>query len=764
MIKFLKKHFGTMSYAVTVIVCIFFFVYIINVGSDFSSSVISQAQSRAEFYAAEQGRHIKSQYDSLFCETEFYAAKVSRAETQEQFKETVIGIKSTGELGGNEYAVEFFYAKDGNVVMYDGTIVTDYPELSELARSENNRFSKIFHYENSIRAIASSAKTSGNAFADSVIVLFDSSAISLNSIAEKNDGDKAECFSISAFSLLVKHDGIIIDRVENNDEFTIGSDKVQNGIIDSLFTDGKKRDEVIVALGGNGISSYVFRLGTEQYIFTVNAFGDDFGNIAIADVFAINEVYPDGVSLTGVLWSSLVGVAVVILVLVLSIVLSRLTSKKEIFRLEMIDSVLKCSTPKKFEKDASEILKKHSGTNFAFVSLQINNFSYYSKKFGENEIRKLSEFTTSVIRQALLIEETFCYAGDGDFLLLLHYKERKAFTERINGIYARLSSYAGVNIDEKYKVNVSFAVYEVEQSERSSIKNILEKLKIVKESVVSRPGVLNINFYEDILRENYIKKAEIESRMENALENSEFHLFYQPKYNLKTKNMDGSEILIRWYDPKIEKYRVPGEFLPVFEEDGFINKIDRFVFYKACENIADRIEKRQICYPISVNVSRVTATQPDFTDYYIRIKNKFGIKDKFVTIEFTESFAYENYKFLSEIVSTLHENGFLCSIDDFGTGYSSYNILKMIEMDEIKLDRFFLGKGISTERDQTLLKNVIEMVKQLGMKVTQEGVESREDLFRLEDLGCDVIQGYYFAKPMKYVDYLEFIDKNFIKK
>ena len=113
------------------------------------------------------------------------------------------------------------------------------------------------------------------------------------------------------------------------------------------------------------------------------------------------------------------------------------------------------------------------------------------------------------------------------------------------------------------------------------------------------------------------------------------------------------------------------------------------------------------------------------------------------------------------MVEKLHANGFLCSIDDFGTGYSSYNILKSITMDEIKLDKFFLEKGLSSERDQTLLRSVIEMIKKLGMTVTQEGVETREDFERLQALGCDVIQGYYFAKPMKYVDYCEFIDKNF---
>lgn len=131
-------------------------------------------------------------------------------------------------------------------------------------------------------------------------------------------------------------------------------------------------------------------------------------------------------------------------------------------------------------------------------------------------------------------------------------------------------------------------------------------------------------------------------------------------------------------------------------------------------------------------------------------------------MEFTESFAYENYEFLKSVVNRLHENGLLCSIDDFGTGYSSYNILKTVETDEIKLDKFFLDKGFSADRDRIVLENAIDMVRKLGIKVTQEGVETKEDMFRLEELGCDVIQGFYFAKPMKYSDYCDFVDNNFV--
>ena len=147
--------------------------------------------------------------------------------------------------------------------------------------------------------------------------------------------------------------------------------------------------------------------------------------------------------------------------------------------------------------------------------------------------------------------------------------------------------------------------------------------------------------------------------------------------------------------------------------------------------------------------------------YYKKVKEKFGIRDGFVTLEFTESFAYENYEYLSKIVTELHAAGFKCSLDDFGTGYSSYNILKTLDMDEIKLDKFFLDKGVDDARDEMILSSVVNIVKRMGVKVTQEGVENKEDFEKLKAMGCDVIQGFYFSKPMKYVDYLEFVRKNF---
>lgn len=740
-----------------VMICISFFTYTLSLVVGYSSGVNEQAVERAEFYAKEQASYIEKQADLLKGETEYLASRLSKCKTLEQFRQQIKDYCAAED--SDEALVEILYFKDDLLMHWNGEESEQYPQIYAIKDREHTELSTVFQYDNRTMAMAVSA-TVDSPFADQIVMVFDKGVIALSEYAYEDD-DQIPCVQKAEFVLLCRHDGRLIDRIENADGYDIGNLPVQEGLIQSLFDDSGVAKKAGDALFNGGLESFAFQKGAQDCILSIYSFGVSEGSLALVCAYQVSNVYGEGLAVIRNITAALLGLAITMAILIGAIVVTGVMARRRIYQLEMVDPYLNCATEKKFSKKAEEILKLHSSSGFAFVSLNINNFKYVTEHFGDYAGKKLSAFGAEVIYGALRVEETFGYAGDGEFLILMHCQERRAFTERLNGLYLRLSSFNDF-ADSNYKVSVAFAVYEVEREEKQKVQNMLDKLQMAKDAATVQSAFFSVSFYEDIMHENYIKKAEIEGKMEQALQNSEFHLFYQPKYNLKAKNMDGCEILIRWYDPALGKYHVPGEFLPVFEENHFIVKLDHFVFFKACENMAKRIENRQICYPVSVNVSRVTAIQPDFLDYYIRIKNKFQIKDNFITLEFTESFAYENYEFLSKIVEKLHENGLQCSIDDFGTGYSSYNILKSIPMDEIKLDKFFLDKGVSPERDQTLLKSVIDMVKKLGMKVTQEGVETKEDLYRLEELGCDVIQGYYFAKPMKYTDYCQFIDQNFV--
>lgn len=776
MTKFLKKHAGEIAYSVTVLICIFFFVHFFSVGIDYSSGINEQAKSRAEFYVERQAAEVEKKYAEMYLETEFFAQELKGCSAPDEFGEKLVDIRLT-EITFKPMIVEIFYVKENSVYLWNGEKTDGYPELNKLIGAGETRTSGIFQYDNRIMSIATVADINENdedkaadsaenspiikAYADKIITLYDYGILFIDDYAYDENGKLTGGFEKAEFSLLVKSDGKIFNSVKAETlDFEVSKEAVTVGVIRDLFDTDEDRQKATAALSGKGAESLVFGKGTEEYVFTVYAFGQERGGVSLISAFKIKNVFDDGYAVTQTIWSSLIGLGGIMIILVGSFIITRSIAKKRVYGIEMLNADLNCSTPKKFEKDVDEIIKRNAGSSFAIVSLKINNFGYFSERFGDEQTKRLNMFAAVSIRGALGAEETFAYAGDGEFLMLMHYRDRQSFTERLSGVYVRVSSF---KISDDYKVIVAFSVYEIEKAQKQTVKAMLEKLKTVKQTVAARAGLLNVSFYEDVQRENYFKKAEIESRMENALKNSEFHLFYQPKFNLRTKSLDGSEILIRWFDPKINAYRLPGEFLPVFEEDGFIAKIDRFVFFKACENIYERVTNRRICFPVSVNVSRVTAMQPDFVEDYVKIKNKFGIKNDFITLEFTESFAFENYDYIFDIVAKLHENGFLCSIDDFGTGYSSYNILKTINMDEIKLDKFFLSKGVDETRDIMLLQSVIEMLKKLGMKVTQEGVETKDDLYRLEKMGCDVIQGFYFSKPLKYVDYVSFIEENFIK-
>lgn len=751
----LSKYKNTLICTLLTMVCACFFVYVLTLFHEYSGGVQAQASQRADFYTEEQSRYVGERMDAIKREAEYAAKKASAATDRDGVVQQLCDVRET--LYDDEMFLDVFYFKDGELFATGGSLISSYPELSALDGNNETTLSKIFQYDNRLMSIAACAPTNGG-FADGVVMLFDRNAVSLHTPSgEIAQGTGAEN---AAFALLCKHDGKIVDRIENTSVFTIGNEPVQNGIVKQLFSDAASRESIEDALHSGTAQSFSFSIDGDGYVLGVHSFGEKNGDLSLVSVYKTADIYGEGFTVMQSIAAALLGLSAVIAVMICSIIVSGVRARRKIYRLEMLVSDLNCSTLKRFEKDADEILKRHATADFAFVSLQINNFGYVSEHFGEETARKLLKYAADTIRHTMYLEETFGYISDGEFILLLHYRDKQAFTERLNGVHLRLSAFN--EFGEDYKASATFAAYVTEREEKQTLRQMIEKLNLAKEASPTQKATFTLSFYEDAIRTSYMKKAEIEGKMEQALKNSEFHLFYQPKYNLRQKTLDGCEILVRWYDPELEKYHLPSEFLPVFEENGFIAKLDRFVFFKACENLAQRAAERHICYPISVNVSRVTAIQPDFVDYYVRIKNKFNIKDDFITLEFTESFAYENYEFLKRVVNRLHENGLLCSIDDFGTGYSSYNILKTIETDEIKLDKFFLGKGFSAERDRIVLESVIEMVRKLGIKVTQEGVETKEDMFRLEELGCDVMQGYYFAKPMKYSDYCSFIDDNFV--
>ncbi|MBO4262569.1 MAG: EAL domain-containing protein, partial [Clostridia bacterium] len=422
-------------------------------------------------------------------------------------------------------------------------------------------------------------------------------------------------------------------------------------------------------------------LNGENYIIAIQRANPTDAGIYIIGLYLEKTVYATSFDLVQTAITTMSVLLAVLFVFAVYFVLSRHMINKKIEQINMENPVLNCPTLACFEKEAKQILSQNKKTQFAVVVSHVQHYAYILEKYGDGGGQGILRHLRDVFVSSLSEGETYGYIADGEYVLLLHYKDVKRLENRLMSLFAVARKHVqGDEMPDEYDLKMLFGIYNIEENNNDTVRKMVDKAITVCD-MPSRTDINHIcNFYNDHVRSNYMVKAEIENRMESALASGEFRVFYQPKYNLDKNRIDGAELLVRWYDPETKNYRSPAEFLPVFEENGFISKLDRHIYYTACEMLAKWVEEGRRVFPISVNISRVTAIQPDFLTYYVKVKKHFNIADNFITLEFTESFAYENYEHLSSIVKELRVAGFLCSIDDFGTGYSTYSVLKLLDM------------------------------------------------------------------------------------
>ena len=262
---------------------------------------------------------------------------------------------------------------------------------------------------------------------------------------------------------------------------------------------------------------------------------------------------------------------------------------------------------------------------------------------------------------------------------------------------------------------------------------------------------------------NAYNKEKIEAQMEYALENGEFQIFLQPKVNMITSRVYGAEALSRWVHP-VDGMRRPDQYIPIFEENGFIVKLDMFMFEEVCK-IKQRWYQEDVDFakiPISVNMSRLHLFRTDFVDDLLSYIDKYKVNPTEIEIEITESVYLNDNSDLIKTVDKLKGFGFGVSIDDFGSGYSSLSMLKDIPADVIKIDKEFLELSSNSERGKSVIKNIIRLCKDLKFKVLTEGVENEDQVEILTNYGCEVAQGFFFSKPISVKDFESYTKEHFV--
>ena len=432
-------------------------------------------------------------------------------------------------------------------------------------------------------------------------------------------------------------------------------------------------------------------------------------------------------------------------------------TKLELAVASLVDHSLDCSNAEGFRLRMKDFILMRR-RKYSVVSLLIRNFIYVKEQLGEGGTVEVLRSFSNIIESLCTKEECYGYAGDGRFLVLMINANTRSVRDKIKLIEAIVNRNT-LLAERGIKIRFAAGVYNVVAVNHRTVQEMIDCANTACSYAEDNPNELFSTFTEDV-RLEIEHNEKIEAMMEASLASREFRLFLQPKYDATHDCVHSAEALVRWFDPQKGDYRFPGDFIPLFETNGFIVKLDHFVYIEVLEYLSGAAERGEKVVPIAVNVSRVTATSPDFINFYVGNKKKYGIPDGFITLELTESFAMEDYEKISTIITALHNGGMRLSIDDFGSGYSSFSILKQVNVDELKLDSVFMKRGVDLRRDDKLHATMIDLAKSMGMSVVQEGVETKELFDKVVSMGCTVIQGYYYAKAIPLEEFRLFVNSN----
>lgn len=450
--------------------------------------------------------------------------------------------------------------------------------------------------------------------------------------------------------------------------------------------------------------------------------------------------------------------AVVIIFLAAMIVLLWMQSKsnKAITDLAYKDEITDRANWQKFTVVGNGLINKQGwwASNYAALHIDINRFTlyndYYGHEVGDSLLRYLAE-TMDLMSSA---KEICARRGSDKFVALWSYTDRKYLENRINELFELVK-----DAPHGGNVSLSVGIYPLGEGDKDIV-HATDMAKMAGETV-SGSKTDAAAFFDENLRKALTEEQELEELMHTALEKDEFKLFLQPKHGVQSGSLEGAEALVRWISP-VKGFISPGKFIPLFEKNGFVAQVDDYILEQLCIFQKKRLDSGKKIVPISVNVSRVQLSNPDLAEQICAIVDKHGVPHKYIDLELTESACFDDLEVLVNTITNLRKMGFPVSMDDFGSGYSSLNLLKELPFDTLKIDGEFFRNVSDLNRANIVVKNIIGLAKSLNMKVVAEGIETQDQVEFLRTTECDLIQGYYYSKPISAADFEKYMSKNLL--
>lgn len=451
---------------------------------------------------------------------------------------------------------------------------------------------------------------------------------------------------------------------------------------------------------------------------------------------------------------SLSFIAIIILVSVYIITLN-IRKNKELYKLAYIDPITKLGNYYYFCMEGQKIIDSNKKLTKYILTVDIEKFKVFNNHYGHNTGNKvlvqIGKKLNNVLKQ---YNPIVCRFSKDTFEILL------ITNDNINLIAKQIfKEVSTVNIEDKsYLLYPVIGIYKIKEND--TILEAIDKATIAHDTII---GDYNKQYaiFDEKIEKQLLEEHQIEEIMEEALKNEEFEIYYQPKVSLHDQNKILAEALVRW--KRNGEIIPPGKFIPLFEKNKFIVKLDSYIFENVCKDMAKWQKNLKISPIVSINVSKENFSSMDFIEKYVKIAKKYDISLKHIELEITESASADSNINLVEVMNKIKDKGFKLSLDDFGTGYSSLNMLQDMPIDVLKIDKSFVDK-IGTNNDKIdLISYIINMAKELNIQTVAEGVEYKTQVDYLKSQGCDIIQGYYYSKPLTKHDFEIYINEKLSK-
>lgn len=418
----------------------------------------------------------------------------------------------------------------------------------------------------------------------------------------------------------------------------------------------------------------------------------------------------------------------------------RVLETDEIMNLEIQDYYTTTDNPIMFHDMISQRLNAYPDTKFALIQFDVKRFKLINENYGEDAGTEMLHFLTRQLNNYCSNPRLSARMSGDVFMLLTPYTDKDDILKTISELQLNLKGF------REYSYEFVFGVYQID--DRSiSVRTMCDCAAMARQSI-KKNALESVAFYNKNMQKAIKERKFVESHMKKALDNNEYIIYLQPKFSISSGEAIGYEALVRWQSPECGMI-YPDSFIPLFEENGFITKLDAYVWECACMVLRDWIDRHFTPLPISVNVSRANLDNESFLDVLDGLIEKYRLPKHLLELEITESI--ENDATL-RMTEKIKERGFILLMDDFGSGYSSLNTLQDTRFDVLKLDREFFSTHMSNDRGKKIIMHTISMSKDVGLGLIAEGVETADQAQFLENCGCDTAQGYLYAKPMPVQD------------